>query len=129
MNMESNPDKNAANDMQLSGPVSPPTPAHLLDAGWQAYAQHDLAKAESSFQEALRLDPDCIDAIFGLGLTLKAAGQKEAAVGWFRKAAEVAEYIENRVRGRMIHRLAVGHIHDIETGDWNLEKETWQKQG
>ena len=104
------------------------TAEEFRDRGWLFYAQKDYDKAEADFNDALRLDPDDLDAIYALGLTLKASGQASSAVEWFKKAAETSEYLENRVRGRMLRRLALGHIHEIQTGDWNLEKETWHVQ-
>ncbi len=108
--------------------IDPKTASDYEDRGWLLYAQGEYGRAVEDLKESIRLDPDKVDAIYALGLALKAGGDGKAAIEWFKKAATAAEYLENRARGRMIRRLAIGHIHEIETGDWNLEKETWQKK-
>jgi tetratricopeptide (TPR) repeat protein len=94
--------------------------------GWSFYAVKEYQKAEADLRESLRLDPDDLDTHYALGLVLKASGQKTPAVETFRKVVELTSYQSNPIRARMVRRLAVGQIHDIETGEWNLEKETWQ---
>ncbi len=94
--------------------------------GWAYYAGGNYPKAENDLREALRLEPDDVDTTYALGLVLKAAGQGPQAVEVFRQTATLAEYMEDRVRSRMVRRLALGQIHEIESGEWNLEKETWQ---
>ena len=115
----------AAQDPDL---MTPQTPEEYANRGWIFYARQNYNKAQSDFEEAIRLDPDLLDAIYALGLTYKGCGQSMKAVECFKKAAEASEYLDNHERGRMVRRLAHGHIHEIETGDWNLEKETWQKK-
>ncbi len=94
--------------------------------GWAYYATKDYPKAEIDLREALRLNPDDVDTAYALGLVLKASGQKGPAIEIFRQVAELTGYLDDQVRGRMVRRLALGHIHEIESGEWNLEKETWQ---
>jgi tetratricopeptide (TPR) repeat protein len=93
--------------------------------GWEYYVAKEYQKAETDLRESLRLDPDELDTNYALGLTLKSSGQKIPAAEAFRKVAELASYQADPVRARMVRRLALGQIHDIETGEWNLEKETW----
>jgi hypothetical protein len=33
----------------------------------------------------------------------------------------------NKTKNDMLRRLALGHINSITQGDWNLEKEIWQR--
>ena len=94
--------------------------------GWSFYAAKEYQKAEADLRESLRLDPDDLDVHYALGLVLKAAGQKTPAVETFRKVVELTSYLSDPIRARMVRRLALGQIHDIESGEWNLEKETWQ---
>jgi len=102
------------------------TAAEYAIRGWSFYAAGNYPKAEDDLREALCLEPDNVDTTYALGLVLKAAGQNTQAVETFRQAAALAEYMDDKVRGRMVRRLAHGHIHEIESGQWNLEKETWQ---
>jgi tetratricopeptide (TPR) repeat protein len=96
-----------------------------LTRGWAFYGIKNYTRAETDLREALVLDQDNPDAYFALGLTLKASGQKNTAIEAFRQAASLTQYLSDTVRGRMVRRLAIGHIHTLESGDWNLEKETW----
>lgn len=107
---------------------SPVTSAEFALLGWEYYSHRDFQKAEDALREALRIDQDNLDALFALGLVYKAAQDQTRAVETFKQVASAAQYLENHTRGTMIHRLAVGHIHDMETGNWNLEREIWQRK-
>ncbi len=115
-------------ERSLGGPESLPASSagEYAVRGWAFYASKDHQKAEADLRESLRLDPNDLDTHYALGLVLKASDQKIPAVEAFRKVVELASYQADPVRARMVRRLALGHIHDIETGEWNLEKETWQ---
>lgn len=68
--------------------------------------RYDTARAE--FESILNLNPDDIDAHYGLGLAQKALGQTEAAAASFRKSlalVEQARQIYERTR-------AETHPHD-----------------
>ena len=60
-----------------------------------------------------------------LGMALKAAGDKQAAVAAFRAAAAELPAMQDLVRAAMLRRLAVGQINWLEHGKWDLEPETW----
>ena len=124
----------------LSKKVPPPEAAHpntdvasqdvpeVYDRGWLRFSQGDYQWAVEVLQEAVRLDPENVEASYALGLALEASGQGKAAVEGFKMAAISADSPENATQGRKIHRLTIGHVHRIETEDWNLERETWPKQ-
>jgi len=50
-------------------------------------------------------------------------------VAAFRQVIDLisSETGANRVKADMLRRLALGHINEITQGDWNLEKEIWQR--
>ena len=97
-------------------------PAHN-NLGWGLYGQKQLAESVKEFQEAIRLDPQSFDAHYGLGLAHKAAGAKTEAIATFRAAYDLAGRLEDRVRGQMLQHLLHGHINQLSTGDWGLDKE------
>lgn len=92
--------------------------------GWGYYGDHRYEDAIPVFREALRLDADSVDASYGLALSLKEAGAGEEAVSAFEKVVKLAPQKEEGPRGRMLARLARGHINQIRTGDWNIDMDT-----
>ena len=101
----------------------------LFKSAWEAHARGDDEKAEKLFQQALAIEPDSIEIIYGLGIVLKAIGRTQEAIVQFEK---IVHHIENREwndlnRARMLRRLALGQINYLKNQDWNLEKEVWQR--
>jgi tetratricopeptide (TPR) repeat protein len=97
--------------------------------GWAYHARGMNDLAEADFRRALSIDSDDVDANYVLGLVLKAQGRKEEAIPSFQKAVSLIEAgkLENKDRSEMLRRLALGHINELTVGDWNLEKEIWQR--
>jgi Tfp pilus assembly protein PilF len=119
-------------------PASPPNPLESYRAavtadpqsasahnnlGWGLYGQNQFADAIRELQEAVRLDGQLFDAHYGLGLAHKAAGAKADAIAAFKAAYDLAARMEDRVRGQMLQHLLHGHINQLTTGDWGLDKE------
>jgi tetratricopeptide (TPR) repeat protein len=102
------------------------TAEEIYQRGWAYYAVGDYPHAETDLREALHQDQNNMDAYYALGMTLKITGDKTGALAAFQQVAALSQLHSDSVRGRMVRRLALGHIHEIETGDWNLEKEIWQ---
>jgi len=89
--------------------------------GWGWYGQRKYAEAVTSFEKALTLDANLVDAHYGLGLALKEAGESERAVQAFEVSAKLASQLDNPIRAQMLAKLAQGHINQIQMGSWNLE--------
>lgn len=115
---------------EVPNPVSlnPQTPDEFIKRGWLYYGRGEYAHAESDFVAALDKEPDNPEYLFALGLTLKAEGSMEKALQKFEQAMSLLNTINDRVRAQILHRLIFGHINQIKTGDWNLEKEIWQSR-
>lgn len=111
-------------------PGSPQTYAEFYRQGWALHAAGKQDAAETSLRKAIELEPESVDAYYTLGLALKAQDRRREAVEAFRKVLSLIEagVIEHNSRSEMIRRLALGHINQVEQGDWNLEKEIWQKK-
>lgn len=96
--------------------------------GWTAYSQHEMLQAEEAFRRAFQYNPDDLDSLFALGLVLHYSGKNKEAIEVFNQVINNLEYQESSSRNRMVRNLSIGHIHQIETGDWNLEKEIWSRK-
>jgi tetratricopeptide (TPR) repeat protein len=100
----------------------------LIQKGWSLHAGGEDDAAEESFRKALTVDSNSIEALYGLALTLKSQGRRKDTVQVFE---QIVSLLDNRhdqdlVRSNMLRRLAKAHIQQIQSGDWNLEKEIWQ---
>jgi len=96
---------------------------------WSRLGNGENLHAEELFRQVIDLNPQVVDGWYGLGLALKVQGRKEEAIRCFQKALELIEIglVADRTRRSMVRRLALGHINLLRNGNWNLEKEFWQK--
>jgi tetratricopeptide (TPR) repeat protein len=110
--------------------LTPQTYAEFYRQGWANHAAGKQETAEEYLRRAVELGPNSIDAHFTLGLALKAQDRRREAVQSFRKVIELIEAgeLEDHARSEMVRRLAIGHINQIEKGDWNLEEVVWRKK-
>ena len=88
--------------------------------GWGYYGVDKWDEAVREFNEALRLEPGHVDALYGLALTRKGAGAKVEAVSAFNATLEQLPKLEDQMRGNVLRRLTRGHINLIQTGDWKM---------
>jgi thioredoxin-like negative regulator of GroEL len=102
----------------------------LIAKGWSFHASAAEEDAEEYFRAACDKDARSIEALYGLALVLKSQGRRKEAVKTFKQLIGLLELqvLSDKVRSTMLRRLAKGHINEIETGDWNLEEEIWQKK-
>ena len=106
---------------------APVSTAEFINKGWEYKTGGKFDDSEASFRKAISADPSSIEAYYGLSLTLKAQGRRQDSIAGFEKVLELIDLgIEDRVRGEMLRRLALGHINQLRSGDWNLEKEIWK---
>jgi len=113
-------------------PSTLPQPASVeefLVRGMSFYARKDYVKAAEDFNKAIQMEPSNKDAYYGLGMVYKAATKKEEAVQAFQQVIAIlaANPTEAHDRREMLRRLALGHINELNSGDWNLEKEIWKR--
>ena len=100
--------------------------------GWMNHgSKKNEEAAEEDFRQAIALNPKSVDAYFGLGLVLKAQDRRQEAILAFQQVVDFLEtnIIEDRIRSQMLRRLAIGHVNQMKTCDWNLEKEIWNRSG
>lgn len=63
----------------------PADTAAYLRRGYAFYGVSNYADAAEDFRKALDLDLSAVDAVYGLGMSLKADGRKDEAVTALRK--------------------------------------------
>jgi tetratricopeptide (TPR) repeat protein len=101
-------------------------PADYAERGWLYFSRKKFDLAIEDFRHVTESDANAIDSWYGLGLTLKANGSPEQAVTAFDHILAALNQIEDRQRASVLSRLVKGHLNQIKTGDWNLEKEVWK---
>jgi tetratricopeptide (TPR) repeat protein len=97
--------------------------------GMAYYARQQYQEAEADLKKATTMDGYSIDAYYSLGMVLKAEGKKAEAVTAFTQVINLilARPDANQVKYGMLRRLALGHINELNQGDWNLESEIWKR--
>ncbi len=117
----------AAKAKQKPAATPLPSPATPLDEAWRAYGAGDLAQADQMVRRVLSQAPNDIEAAYLAGLVWRAQGNNQEAKGAFQIVVDQHVHLEDRTRGRMLRRLAVGHLNQIDRGLWDLEPETWER--
>ncbi len=113
--------------------VNPTTAEDFLKRGWAYHARQRYTEAEADFRKALELSPDDTEILYALGLCLKRQDRKDEAVEAFQRVLHLLEEREPedesaKVRAGMLRRLTLGHVNELTKGDWDLEKEVWQRR-
>lgn len=105
------------------------TSEDYLKRGMAFYARKQYEEAERDLRTAISLNDALVDAYYALGLVLKAESRKEEAIQVFEKLLDLIGrgVVKNSQKIAMLRRLTKGHINFLTTGDWNLEKELWQR--
>ena len=131
MKLFSRKSRTAQRTSGLDDPQEMPEPqnsAEYLRRGYAYYARGRFPEALADFQRSIALDPDSVDAMYGLGMAQKASKLHDESVKSFQQVLTLlnAGAVADRIRADMLRRLALGHINEITSGDWNLEKEIWR---
>ncbi len=108
--------------------INPTTPADYLQRGWLFLSGKDPEKALNDFHKALEQDAENPDVYYAIALALKTLGKNAEAVEKFNKVLTLVGNSTNQSTRQMLTRLTHGHINQINSGDWNLEKEIWQRR-
>ena len=106
----------------------PATADELQRRGMAYYARKQYAQAEADLKKAISQDSNHIDSYYSLGMVYKAVDQKQEAVAAFTHVIEliVTNPGADSTKNDMLKKLALGHMNEINQGDWNLEKEIWK---
>ncbi len=101
----------------------------FIRRGSAYYARKEYECAAIDLERAIAIDSSKIDSFYTLGMVFKAMQEKDKAVEAFTRVLELitVQPETDKIRCAMLRRLALGHINAITQGDWNLEKEIWQR--
>lgn len=69
-----------------------------VGAAWAAHREGDNTTAEQAFEKAIKMQPDSVDAHYGLGLVLRAQGRNDQAIDEFQTALRLAKEALEAVR-------------------------------
>jgi tetratricopeptide (TPR) repeat protein len=107
----------------------PSSSRELQLRGYALYTKGDFPQAQTNFEKAVSLDPKDVEALYGLGLTLKVQTRLDESAVAFRKVLDLLRdgSVEDSTRAKMLERLTKGHLNIMTQGDWNLEKEIWKR--
>ena len=100
--------------------ADPQSAAAHTDLGWGYYGRDQWVEAIEAFKQALQLDDQRLEALYGLGLALKANGAKTEAVAALEKTLPLVSALPDPAQQQMLKRLIAGHLNIIKTGAWNL---------
>lgn len=102
----------------------------LIQKGWSHHANGEEEAAEESFRTAISADTTSIEALYGLAMTLKSQGRRRDSIQILGQVIDLIDrkQISDPIRSNMLRRLTKAHIHQMESGDWDLEKEIWQRK-
>lgn len=105
------------------------TAEEYFNRGTAYYARKKFDLAEKDLQTSIAMNGEMVDAYYVLGMVLKAAARGQEAVQAFETVLDLLGkgLVKNSNRVAMLRRLSKGHINEIQTGDWDLEKEIWQR--
>jgi lipoprotein NlpI len=105
------------------------TAEEYLNRGMAYYARKQFELAEKDLRTSIAMNGEMVDAYYVVGMVCKSAGKHEEAVRAFEAVLELLGkgLVKSSNRVAMLRRLAKGHINEIKTGDWDLEKEIWQR--
>jgi len=92
--------------------------SEFIQRGWLYFNQNNFVEAVADFRKALDLDPQDINTLYALGLSLKARGEKEEAKAIFRQVIEQSKVIDRTDRSQILKSLALGQWNQIEKGTW-----------
>lgn len=67
------------------------TSAKKIGEAWGLHRNNQNEEAAAAFRELTQVDEHSVDAYYGLGLSLRAMGQREDAVEAFRRAYNLAK--------------------------------------
>lgn len=104
------------------------TPADYVERGWLFLSRGDFSRSTEDFSKAIELQPEDPELYYALGMAYKGTGAMSIALKSFQSCETFIPKIEDKVRANMLLRIVHGQINQINTGDWNLEKEVWKRK-
>ncbi len=100
-----------------AGTPPPWTAEDYQRRAWQHYARKEQVQAEADFRKALELNAGLIDSVYGLGMTLKAAGNFAGAKAPFEAVIKLIDegVVKDEARGKILRALVNAQIAMLAT--------------
>lgn len=111
--------------LQKAAEEQPAEPGPQVRLGWALYGAGRLQEARQVLEAASRRHPKDLELSYALALTLKRAGDSEAARKQFQAVFGLVGAVSDRTRAAVLRRIVRGHLNMLELGRWDLEKEIW----
>lgn len=111
--------------LQQAAQDQPDEAGPQIRLGWAFYGAGRLQEARQVLEAASRRHPKDLEAAYALALTLKRAGDSEAARKQFQMTSDMVAAVGDRTRAAVLRRIVRGHLNMLERGRWDLEKEIW----
>lgn len=109
----------AKREFELGEKYSPKSAEMPFNLGRLYSIQDQWAQAREAFERALKLDPNYVEALDGMGFALEALGEDNAAIAHYRKAIELNE--QNHGSFATPHVNLSGYYNRIGNTDSALE--------
>lgn len=92
---------------------NPNTAQEFIQRGWSLHIRDRFQESEADFRQALEMDPDSVEAIYGIGMSLRVQGKEEEANKHFARVLEILGH--NKIdlepsRANMFRHLAKTQI-------------------
>ena len=99
-----------------AGAAPPRTAEDYQRRAWEHYARKEHVQAEADFRKALEMNASLIDSVYGLGMTLKAAGNFKDARAPFEAVIKLLDegVVKDEARGKILRALVNAQISFLE---------------
>ena len=109
----------------ITEPITEPQSIEdFLRRGWIYHVKGDHAHADADFRQALSMDPNSVEANYGLGMSLKIQGRGEEGRQVFEKTIALineGKMKDDSSRATMLRHLSTWHIETIQSGQYKGE--------
>lgn len=96
------------------------TVEEYVNRGMLFYSHEKFDQAEADFKQAMSMDPEAVDAIYGLALNYKASNQADQAIEAFQKVIALLDQgkmDDQPERKTMLTRISKSHIKSLEASE------------
>lgn len=101
------------------------TVEEYVNRGMLFYSHEKFDQAEADFKQAMSMDPEAVDPIYGLALAYKGADQADQAIEAFEKVIALLDQgkmDDQPERKTMLKRISKSHIKSLEASGAAAQK-------
>jgi tetratricopeptide (TPR) repeat protein len=99
--------------------IEPQSAEDYMHRAWTLHVQGDYTASEADFRKALSMNPELVEAHYGLGMSYKIRQQSEPAIEEFEKTIQLLEnhpIPDDPARTSMLQHLSESHIALLKKG-------------